>query len=58
MAQSAMLADKLPCELSFKHTLQLWVAWNQRVMGYEDDVLSELFALIAQQRVGNRPGRI
>ncbi len=58
MAQSAMLADKLPRELSFKHTLQLWVAWNQRGMGYEDDVLSELFALIAQQRVGNRPGRI
>ena len=58
MAQSAMLADKLPRELSFKHTLQRWVAWNQRGMGYEDDVLSELFALIAQQRVGNRPGRI
>ncbi len=58
MAQSALLADKLPRELSFKHTLQLWVAWNQRGMGYEDDVLSELFALIAQQRVGNRPGRI
>ena len=36
MAQSALMADVLPRTLSFKHTLQLWLAWsgthNQQVM--------------------------
>ncbi len=31
MAQSALLAaDIVPRQLSFKHTLQLWLAWNQQ----------------------------
>lgn len=59
MAQAAVLANCLPRELSFKHTLQIWVLWRQRGMGTDhDDALSALFVLIAQQRVGNRPGRI
>jgi hypothetical protein len=59
MAQAALLADRLPRELSFKHTLQLWVAWRQCGLGSDhDERLSVLFVLIAQQRVGNRPGRI
>lgn len=59
MAQSALLTDRLPREFSFKHTLQLWLAWNQRGMGAGNaDTLADLFALIAQQRVGNRLGRI
>ncbi len=59
MAQAALLADRLPRELSFKHTLQLWMAWDQYGIGTEhNDKLSALLALIAQQRVGNRPGRI
>ncbi len=59
MAQAALLADVLPRELSFKHTLQLWVAWGQHGMeSHQNDNLSVLFALIAQQQVGNRPGRI
>jgi hypothetical protein len=59
MAQAALLADILPRQLSFKHTLQLWVAWRQCGSGLDDDNnLYGLFALIAQQRVGNRPGRI
>lgn len=58
MAQAALLADRLPREISFKHTLQLWVAWNQQGIGIEDDRLTILFTLIAQQRVGNRQGRI
>jgi hypothetical protein len=58
MAQAALLADRLPRELSFKHTLQLWVAWSQQGIGIEDDGLTILFTLIAQQRVGNRQGRI
>lgn len=59
MARAASLADRLPRELRFKHTLQLWVAWGQCGIGNDhDDKLSALFVLIAQQQVGNHPGRI
>jgi hypothetical protein len=58
MAQAAVLANCLPRELSFKHTLQIWVIWRQRGMETDHDELSALFVLIAQQRVGDRPGRI
>ncbi len=59
MAQAALLADILPRQISFKHTLQLWIAWRQSAVGlYDDDELACLFILIAQQQVGHRPGRI
>ena len=59
MAQSALMADVLPRQLSFKHTLQLWVAWRQSGIGCNDEEkLANLFILIAQKKVGNRPGRI
>ncbi|MGV8886623.1 MAG: IS4 family transposase [Pseudomonas sp.] len=58
MAQSALLADCLPRELSFKHSLQLWLALRQYGSPEEEDGLSNLLTLIAQRRVGNRPGRI
>lgn len=59
MAQAATLADCLPRELSFKHTLQLWIAWDHHGFGTDQDVLLQgLFVLMAEQRVGNRPGRI
>jgi len=59
MAQAALLADIIPRQLSFKHTLQLWIAWRQNGTSNDDDSqLETLFILIAQQRVGNRPGRI
>jgi hypothetical protein len=58
MAQAACLADCLPRQLSFKHTLQLWLAWGHNQGSLHDDKLYGLFILIAQQRVGNRPGRI
>lgn len=57
MLHSASLAELLPRQLSFKHTVQLWLAWNswpsklQRRCGL-------LFPLIAQRRVAYRPGRI
>ncbi|MGB5200251.1 MAG: IS4 family transposase [Sedimenticolaceae bacterium] len=57
MAQAALLADLRPRQLSFKHTLQLWIAWRHSG-SYDDSHLARLFILIAQQRVGNRPGRI
>jgi hypothetical protein len=59
MAQAAFLVDVLPRQLSFKHTLQIWIAWRQSGSGdYDDNKLVGLFILIAQQKVGNRPRRI
>ena len=59
MAQSALLADLLPRQLSFKHTLQLWIVCRQNeISSNDDEKLANLFILIAQQKVGNRPGRI
>ena len=58
MAQSALLAEVLPRQLSFKHTLQIWIAWRQSGTRSDDDKLARLFILIAQQHVGKRPGRI
>jgi hypothetical protein len=57
MLNSARLADALPRQLSFKHTLQLWLAWD-RQCSWADLDPSSLLTLIAQQRVADRPGRI
>lgn len=59
MAEAASQTGILPRQLSFKHTLQIWVAWSQRIClstGEEDTEV--LFLLIAQKRVGKRPGRV
>lgn len=59
MAESAKQADVLPRLLSFKHSLQLWLAWSHG--GPPDFDAAHrclLYGLIAQQSVGNRPGRI
>jgi hypothetical protein len=59
MAQAALVADRLPRELSFKHSLQLWIAWARWGCATDcGDKLGDLFILIVQQQVGNRPGRI
>ena len=59
MAQAALLAARLPRQLSFKHTVQLWLAWGRYGTASDDDgMLCGLFVLIAQQQVGERPGRI
>ncbi len=59
MAQAATFFMRLPRTLSFKHTLQLWIAWDSHGPGtHDDNSLYGLFVLIAEQRVGNRPGRI
>lgn len=59
MAQAAVNAGVLPRELSFKHTLQVWMAWSQRqfLCDAPEDTAG-LFSLIAQIHVGNRPGRV
>lgn len=51
MAQAAYTAAIHPRELSFKHTVQMWTSWPR------DADPTELFRLIAQRQVGNRPGR-
>uniref|UniRef100_UPI003D03779A IS4 family transposase n=1 Tax=Altererythrobacter sp. TaxID=1872480 RepID=UPI003D03779A len=59
MAQAALLADQIPRQLSFKHTVQLWMAWQQRGGATHDGCsIHALLVLIAKARVGLRPGRI
>lgn len=58
MLRSAKLADVLPRQLSFKHTLQLWLAWSQRGLPPDDEQVERSLLLIAQRRVAQRPGRI
>lgn len=61
MVQAAFNAGMLPREISFKHTLQMWLAWSQlqrRIESSEDESLDILFQMISQVKVGNRPGRI
>ena len=57
MAQAACNAGVEPRSLSFKHTVQLWAAWNGRGMSATADA-GCLFTLIAQSRVAHRPARI
>jgi len=57
MAQAASNAGLDPRGLSFKHTVQLWTEWVTRGMSATKDS-QRLFTLIAQCRVGHRPGRI
>ena len=57
MAQAALLTDRLPRQLSFTHTLHLWIAWDQHGHGIDrDEKWDGLFVLIAQHRVDDRPG--
>jgi hypothetical protein len=59
MAQAALQADLLPRQLSFKHSLQIWVIWSQQQFITTDvEDTSRLFFMIASLTVGNRPGRI
>lgn len=59
MAEAALQADLLPRQLSFKHSLQIWVIWDQQqylTNNVEDT--PKLLMLMASLTVGNRPGRI
>lgn len=59
MAQAALLADQVPGQLSFKHTVQVRLSWQQRGGATADGVcILAVLSLIAQPRVGLRPGRI
>lgn len=54
MAQAAQQAGVIPRQLSFKHTVQLWLQWMPRLHRADREVI---LRLIAQLRVGRRPGR-
>ncbi len=58
MAQAALSCNRVPAQLSFKHTVQIWLAWAPHA--YQEGVPPhhELLVLISQQIVGDRPGRI
>jgi hypothetical protein len=58
MAQSAVIVDIVPREISFKHSLQLWQAYRQLGSSDDSESLAGLCLLIAEITVGNRPGRI
>ena len=58
MMQAAVIAGIVPREISFKHSLQLWLIWSRQADTSDDEILLAVCALMAQQRVGNRPGRI
>jgi DDE family transposase len=59
MAQAALAVGCLPRQLSFKHALQLYEAWQHHRFGEAtDDPCLILFELMGQQRVANRPGRV
>jgi len=59
MAQAALVSGLQPRELSFKHTVQMWTQWtSSRPDWGSERQQSNLFRLIAQVRVGQRPGRL
>ncbi len=58
MAQAAQIVECSPRQLSFKHTVQLWLAWNLTSQSNGPERQLQLFILIGEQRVSNRPGRI
>lgn len=58
MAQAALQVGCLPNELSFKHSIQLWLAWGRYThVDIHGDWIALMIA-IGQKRVGNRSGRI
>jgi len=57
MAQAALHSQLMPRQLSFKHTVQIWLMWSKQ-FSLDDDHVATLLIMIAQIRVGKRPGRI
>lgn len=58
MLQASNMEHVLPRHLSFKHALQLCMAWRHTLTHLDADAADILLRLIAQRRVGQRPGRI
>jgi len=58
MMQSALLVGIMPRSISFKHCTQLWLSGAHQIDPLDRVQQERLLLLIAQQRIGNRPGRI
>lgn len=59
MVQAAIHSRLLPRQLSFKHSLQLLLAFANKVNSNAPPIKNtNIFVLIAQRKVGNRPGRV
>lgn len=58
MAQAAHQAGLHPRQLSFKHTVQMWIAWAPQTLATDPTCRATFFKLIAQCCVGHRPNRI
>lgn len=59
MAQAAAESGYQPRQLSFKHTVQIWLQWTLlNSASHHDGQRDILFKLIAQVIVGQRPGRL
>ena len=58
MIESALLCDVIPRQLSFKHTIQLWLTFHQQTGTANIELIKELLLLVGQLRVGNRTRRV
>ena len=58
MIESALLCDVIPRQLSFKHTIQLWLTFHQQTGAGNIELIKELLLLVGQLRVGNRTRRV
>jgi hypothetical protein len=58
MMESALINEILPREISFKHCIQLWLAWCQQGTLTDIEQNTAIFILMAQRKVGDRPGRM
>lgn len=58
MLQAAGIEGVLPRQLSFKHALQMCMAYRKCLTHLNPDATKVLLRLIARRRVGKRPGRI
>lgn len=58
MIESALLCDVIPRQLSFKHTIQLWLTFRQQTGTSNIELIKELLLLVGQLRVGNRTRRV
>jgi len=47
MAQSASLLDRMPRQVSFKHAVQLWIAWNHQTT-VDNNLMIDFFILRIQ----------
>jgi len=58
MAEAALMAGLRPRQLSFSHTVKVWLAWAYRGRRLSERRMNIIFRRISRVRVGNRPGRI